>query len=473
MPKSATSVRKRRTIPDGTNMRHGTAQLTARLLATMQSDFASNPTHKIIQNAVTQVTVKSIAASRDIVTTSNHSFSITLDDWKTTHQEASGRCWMFAGLNFLRAGAIKKMNIKEFEFSQNFILFWDQLEKANYFLEAVIETADRDVDDRTVAFLLNRPTDDAGQWSMLMNIIHKYGLVPKAAMPETQSSSHTHVMCTILISKLREGAKTLRDLHGKKADLRKLRAAKNDILKVIHRILSIHLGTPPATFDWQWTDRKKKFHRDAHMTPPAFAEKYVTVPLDEYVCLMHDPRKTSPARRMFTVQYLGNVVEGQIVSYLNVDIALMKKIALRTLQSGEPVWFGCDVAKQLDEKRGVWDADLHDFEAVYDTTFNLDKAGRLDYGETRMTHAMVFTGVDVVRGKPRRWRVENSWGDTCGQKGFYLMNDSWFDEHMFEMTVRRKYLPARFQAALKTKPIVLPPWDPMGSLAESGAIRRL
>ena len=200
MPKSTANAKQRNRNTIVNNGRRGTSPLTGAHIAAMQSDFAANPNHKIIQNAVTQVTVTSITSSRDILMASDHSFSITLDDWKATHQEASGRCWMFAGLNFLRAGAIKKMKLKDFEFSQNFILFWDQLEKANYFLEAVIEMADRDVDDRTVAFLLHRPTDDAGQWSMLMNIIHKYGLVPKAVMPETESSSHTSVMCSILVS---------------------------------------------------------------------------------------------------------------------------------------------------------------------------------------------------------------------------------------------------------------------------------
>ena len=465
MPKTSAPVRKARS--NGTKQSEGSAsaQLTRKLVTGMRRDFESNPAHRVLQNAVTQVSVKSLATSRDVVTTSDHSFSIVLDDWKVTHQMATGRCWMFAGLNLLRAGAMKKMSIKNFEFSQNFILFWDQLEKANYFLEAMIELADRDVDDRTVAFLLNRPIDDAGQWGMLTNVISKYGLVPKAAMPESQSSSNTLEMTRIITSKLREGARTLRTRHAGKADLKSLRALKQEILAVIHRILCIHLGTPPDALDWQWSDKKKKSHRDGTMTPHSFARKYVTLPLEEYACLMHDPRKSSPQGRMFAVEYLGNVVGGAQVRYLNIDIELMKRVAMRSLQNGEPVWFGCDVAKQLEEKRGVWDAGLRDLETLYGTTFSLDKPNRLLYGDTRMTHAMLFTGVDIVRGKPRRWRVENSWGEECGQDGFYIMNDSWFNEHMFEMVARKKLLPAKLQQALARKPIVLPAWDPMGALA--------
>jgi len=444
-----------------------TAALTPKLVAAMEADFEASDSYRVMQNAVTQVSVDSLATRRDVVTGADHSFSIKLDDWKPTSQKKSGRCWLFAGLNLLRAGAAKKMKLKDFEFSQNWPLFWDKLEKANHFLEATIETADRPVDDRTVAFLLASPVGDGGQWNMFVSLVTKYGLVPKAAMPETESSSNTGVMNQLLVAKLRQGARTLRELHAGGASLAELRAAKHDVLAVVHRILCIHLGTPPKSFDWQWHDKRKTFHRDAHMTPLRFARKYVTLPIEDYVCLVHDPRKTSPVGRTFTVDFLGNVVGGAPVVYLNVEIARIKRLALRTLRAGEPVWFGCDVGKQMDGKTGLWDARLRDYASIYGTDFELDKASRLEYGAARMTHAMVFTGVDVVGGKPRRWRVENSWGDERGNKGFYLMNDSWFDEHMLEIAARRSYLPRRLLKALDRKPIVLPAWDPMGSLARA------
>jgi bleomycin hydrolase len=235
---------------------------------------------------------------------------------------------------------------------------------------------------------------------------------------------------------------------------------------VIYRIASIHLGTPPAEFEWQWNDKDRVFHRDGEMTPRDFAQKYIEVPLDEYVCLVNDPRASSPQGRTFTVEYLGNVVGGGIVKYLNVDIGLMKQIARRAIEDGEPVWFGCDTSKMMRRDLGIWDLELFDYASLYDTAFGLDKAARLEYHQTAMNHAMLFTGVDVVDGETRRWRVENSWGaDNTGRKGFFVMNDSWFDEHTFEIAARRSYLPAELRDAIDQEPIVLPAWDPMGSLA--------
>ncbi|MHC4415071.1 MAG: C1 family peptidase [Planctomycetota bacterium] len=441
--------------------------LTVETLRSLQADLENHPASRLARNAVTQMSVDDVALNRAVVASTDHTFSHLLDDWAVTNQKKSGRCWMFAGLNLLRVGAMKKMNLKEFELSQNHTLFYDKLERANYFLEAIIETAERPVDDRTVAFLLERPLEDGGQWNMFVNIVKRHGLVPKAFMPETESSSNTRRMNTIVMAKLRQGAKELRDLRAGGAPKEALRAAKHEILKTVCRILCIHLGNPPERIDWQWNDQEKGFHRDGEMTPLEFARKYVELPLDEFVCLVHDPRETSPFGRTFTVKYLGNVVGGDIVRYLNVEIGLMKEVAMRTLMGGEPVWFGCDVGKMMRRDLGLWDADLFDYQGIYDTTFELDKAGRLQYHQTVMTHAMLFTGVDVVDGGPRRWRVENSWGDEIGRKGFFVMNDSWFDEHMFEIAARRSALPDDLQAAIDLEPIVLPPWDPMGALARA------
>ena len=439
--------------------------LTNELFARFRDAFAASPTSRLAQNAVTQITVDDVSLNRAIVTAIDHTFSHRLDEWSVTNQKRSGRCWMFAGLNLLRVGTMKKLGVKSFEFSQNYPMFWDKLERANYFLEAIIETAGRDVDDRTVSFLLNRPADDGGQWNMFVNLVKKHGLVPKSLMPETESSSNTMRMNSVLRRKLREGAKTLRTQHADGASLTALRATKEEILAVIYRILSIHLGTPPDRFSWQWTDQDKVFHRDDDLTPTEFATKYVDLPIDDYVCLVNDPRPTNQYGQTYTVQYLGNVLGGEIVTYLNVDVATMKQIAQRTIESGEPVWFGCDVSKMMRRDLGIWDKDLYDYDSLYQTTFGMNKADRLLYGDTQMTHAMLFTGVDVVDGTARRWRVENSWGEEGGQKGFYTMNDNWFDEYTFEIAARKSYLPPALQAAFDRAPIVLPAWDPMGALA--------
>ncbi len=432
-------------------------------LELLRKDFSVNPAYRLAQNAVTRVTIDDVAINRDVINSTDHSLSVLLDDWKVTDQQRSGRCWLFAGLNLLRVGAMKKMGLKEFEFSQNFAMFWDKIERANYFLEAIIETADRDVDDRTVAHLLDAVADDGGQWNMFVAIVDKHGLVPKAFMPETQSSGDTARMNSALRGLLRQGAKSVRAVAGQ--GIESARAEKADVLRVVYRVLCIHLGTPPEQFDWQWTDKDREFHRDGVLTPREFAARYVELPVDEYVCLVHDPRPSSPVGRTFTVEYLGNVLGAPPVTYLNVDMALMKDIAAKTMQGGEPVWFGCDVGKMMSNDYGLWDARLFDLPSVYGTEFALDKADRLIYHETQMTHAMLFTGVDILDGATRKWRVENSWGTTRGKDGFYTMNDSWFDEYVFEIAARRSALPDGLRDALDTKPVVLPAWDPMGALA--------
>jgi len=436
--------------------------LTPDALASLRTDFVANRAYRITQNAVTKVGILDVALDRDVVTGTDHSVSHLIDDWKVTNQKKSGRCWLFAGLNLLRVGAMSAMNVKDFEFSQNHIMFWDKLERANYYLNAIVETRDREVDDRTVAHLLGSVADDGGQWNMFVSLVGKHGLVPQSVMPETQSSSETARMNGILRKVLREGAMTLRELDGGDDVLDK---ARSEIVGVVHRILSVHLGTPPERFDWQWTDKDRKFHRDGTLTPVEFAARYATLPIEEYACLVHDPRATSPYGRTFTVDHLGNVVGGPAVTYLNVEMELLKRLAQEQLVGGEPVWFGCDVGQQMSLDLGLWDAALYDYGSIYDHEFAMGKADRLVYRESLMTHAMLFTGVDVIDGVPRRWRVENSWGDEKGVKGYWTMNDSWFNEYVFEIAVPRRLLPPELAERLDDDPIVLPAWDPMGSLA--------
>ena len=438
--------------------------LTAEQFELFEKEFAAQPSYRLMQNAVTQTPVGDVALDRRVVTGIDHSVSHLLDDWKVTHQKKSGRCWLFAGLNLLRVGAANKLGMKDFEFSQNYLHWWDKFERANFFLEAMVETSDRDVDDRTVAHLLSDPIGDGGQWNMFVALVRKHGLVPKSAMPETESSSNTAAMNDALRKVLRQGARDLRRLGPEGVEVQ--RARKAEVMGVVHRVLSIHLGTPPQKFLWQWKDEDKTFHRDGWVTPAEFAASYVDLPLDDYVCIVHDPRESSPVGKTFTVEYLGNVVDAPPVVYLNVEMDLLKKLCMDAVVGGEPVWFGCDVGKQMRSDLGYWDAKLFDYEGVYDTTFELDKAERLEHHETLMTHAMLFTGVDVLDGVPRRWRVENSWGDEKGDAGFWTMNDSWFGEHVFEIAVRRSALPAELVAAFDEQPIVLPAWDPMGALAD-------
>jgi bleomycin hydrolase len=438
-------------------------QLTTDDLARLRKEFSADPTAKLLQNALTAAELKDVALDRDVVTSIDPSMSHVLDDWKVTNQKRSGRCWLFAGLNLLRVGAMNAMNVKEFEFSQNHAMFFDKIERANYFLQSIIGTCDRDPDDRTVATLMQECLGDGGQWNMFVAVVDKHGLVPKSAMPETVSSSSTGAMNSSLRQVLHTAARDIREAGAEARD-----EVAEKALATAWRVLCLHLGTPPESFLWQWTDKDKGFHRDGWLTPLQFRDKYVSIDLDDYVCLVNDPRASSPYGRTYTVDMLGNVVDAPPVVYLNVEAELMKALASGQITNGTPVWFGCDVGQQMNGDIGIWDAKLFDLGGIYDTEFTLDKAARLIYHETLMTHAMLFTGVDIVDGAPRKWRVENSWGDEKAEKGFFTMNDSWFDEYVFEIAAPKSMLSEELRQALAAEPTVLPAWDPMGALARRG-----
>jgi len=424
--------------------------------------FAADKAARIAQNAVTKTSINDIALDREIVTSIDTSMSIQLDTWKVANQKKSGRCWLFAGLNFLRQHVIKELDLDGFEFSQAYLHFYDKLEKANWLLTSMIELADRPLDDRLVSRLLTDTMGDGGQWDMFVSLIDKYGVVPQYAMPETESSSNTKAMNGTLETLLRRGTRDLRAAIADGQDAEPLRAA---IMADVYRVLSIHLGTPPTSFLWQWRDKQKAFHRGGQMTPLEFAKHVIDTDLDEYVCVVNDPRPSSGYGQMLTVDHLGNVVGGRPIAYLNAPADVLSSLVVKSLQDGRVCWFGCDVAKQFDRTNGFWDANLFDYEAVYGVGLTMSKAECMELGESAMTHAMLFTGVDIVDGVARRYRVENSWGEDRSDKGFDTMNDSWFAEHVFELAVRKADLPADLVPVLTQTPKVLPLWDPMGSLA--------
>ena len=303
---------------------------------------------------------------------------------------------------------------------------------------------------------------------MLCSLIEKYGVVPKTAYPESKSSSASREMDATLTEKLREDACILRKLHKEGKDLDELRTRKTRMLGEIYRLLCICLGEPPKTFTFEYRDADDHFHRETGLTPKRFFEKYVGVDLSDYVSLINAPTADKPYGRSYTVRYLGNVKEGRPVRYLNLPIEELKKAAIAQMQDGQPVWFGCDVGKCSERDSGIMDLDIRSLEDLLDTRFTMTKAERLDYGQSLMTHAMVFQGVNLdENGKPNRWRVENSWGKEPGKDGYYLMTDRWFDEYMYQVVVNKKYLTPEQLAAYNAEPIALEPWDPMGSLAKA------
>jgi len=448
-------------------MAHSNGEVSLAQIADFQAAFASDPRARQAMNAVCAAPVTKAALNRRRVAELNQTYSVHLPENKITAQMASGRCWMFAALNTLRVVAIQNMNLdEEFELSQNHTMFWDKFEKANYFLESVLATLDEPTDGRLIAHLFAAPIQDGGQWHMFINLVQKHGLVPKSVMPETDSSSNTGMMNAQITLRLREFGCQLRAAHAAGKAMGDLRAMKPAMLEQVYRMLCIHLGEPPSKFEWQWRDKDRAFHRDGVLTPLEFYRKHIDVDLSDMVCLIHCPQSAKRFNEVYTIKFLGNVVGGEMIRYVNVGLHTMKKAAIRQLQNGEPVWFGCDVGKFLERELGWMDNQLFDYESIYGSTSKLSKAERLDYGESLMTHAMVFTGVDLDdSGSPRKWRVENSWGEKGGDKGFYGMADSWFDEFNYEVVVHRKYLDEDVVALLDREPVGLEPWDPMGSLA--------
>ncbi|NLE46081.1 MAG: C1 family peptidase [Chloroflexi bacterium] len=433
--------------------------------------FSAEPKNRLALNAVVKNGVASVALNQHAVSNLSHTYSHLIETPEATNQNSSGRCWLFAGLNTLRLLAMKSLNLEQFELSQTYLMFWDKLEKANYFLEGIISTINEPLDGRLVMWLLADPISDAGQWDMFVNLVEKYGVVPKSVMPETASSGRTRDMNEVLAAKLREWAWVLREQAASGARVDDMRSAKDDMLAEFYRMLAIHLGQPPVSFLWEWRDKDKAFHRYGRITPLHFFREYIAATLDDMVCLINAPTGNKEYNRLYTVQHLGNVVGGRGVRYLNVDIEVMKQAAVQMIVDGTPVWFGCDVGKWLEHDLGVMDLDVYDYELVYGTNLGLDKARRLDYGHSRMTHAMVLTGVDLDDGgRPMKWRVENSWGTDLGDKGYMIMTDRWFSEYLYELTVSRRYLSPELLEVLETDPVALPPWDPMGSLARGDAL---
>lgn len=440
--------------------------ITNEKLQQFEARFDADRANRIAMNAVTANGVLKTAQNYQAERGNAHEFSLLLDQGEITNQQKSGRCWMFAALNVLRYHVIHEMNLEEFQLSQSYTLFYDKLEKANYFLESILETLDEETDSRLISHLLSAPLNDGGQWDMICNLIEKYGLVPQSAMPETISSSATGEMVQLLTEKLREYACILRREHREGSTEEELRKEKETMMEEVYDILCICLGKPPKTFDFEIRDKDKNFHRDTNLTPKAFYDKYIHLDLSEYISLINAPTSDKPFHRSYSVKFLGNVKEGREVRYVNVETEVLKKAAIAQMQDGSPVWFGCDVGKELSREDGRMDLANYGKEELFHTKFTMTKGERVEYGQSLMTHAMVFMGVNLDKeGRPNRWRVENSWGKDSGKDGYYMMTDEWFDEYMYQIVVNKKYLPEEIIREYESEPILLEPWDPMGSLA--------
>lgn len=445
-----------------------TKEISYDAIEQFKQDLANHPAFNVASRAAQENGI--FKASQNLQTKIDlaPTFSIEIETGKPSDQKQSGRCWMFSALNTMRHPLQKDYKIKDFELSQNYTNFWDKFEKSNWFFENVISSADKPLGDRKVAFLFTTPQQDGGQWDMLCGIIEKYGIVPKSVYPETANATNSSALNDTLNTLLRKDGLELRKLVNAGKSEEEVQARKSEMLNDVFRVLAISLGIPPKKFDFEYRDDDKEYHIDRDLTPQEFFKKYVNMDLENHISTINAPTQDKPFHKVFSVEYLGNVEGGRQVRHLNLQVEEMKSLIIKQLEAGEVVWFGSNVVKDSERRAGLLDTELYKRDELFDVDFSMSKAEKLDSGESMMDHAMVITGVDLVDGKPTKWKIENSWGEKAGFKGYFVMSDKWFDSFVYQAVINTKFLPDELKEAYeagKKDPIQLLPWDPMGALA--------
>lgn len=442
-------------------------QLSIDKINEYEADFLKDKSNLVRMNAGSYNPLNKVVVDINRLKDEPFNFNNDIKNGEITNQKASGRCWMFASMNVMRNILMKKLNLENFEFSQSYTLFCDKLERANYYLEAMTQKAKDPIDDREVQYLMSEVLGDGGQWDMFVNLVKKYGLVPKYAYPESTSSSNTRELNKYLVKVLHKYTVDIRKAVGEGKSKKEISAIKEEALQGVYNVLTATLGRLPEKFDFIAYDKDNKLIEDKNLNPQKFFEKYVEMEIDDYVSLINAPTEDKPFGKTYTIKYLGNVIEGKEVKHLNLAIEDLKAAVLAQLKDGMPVWFGCDVGKDSfsEDGRAMLDTKISNYDELFGMDLQLSKADALDYYQSQMTHAMTFTGVEVKDGKSLRFKVENSWGDKFGYKGHYTMTDDWFDKYVYQAVVNKKYLSKDMQKAYDKDPVVLKPWDPMGSLA--------
>lgn len=437
-----------------------TKEINNDTIAKFENDLAKHPAFNVASHAAQENGIFKASQNLQSKIDLDPTFSIEIDTGKPADQKQSGRCWMFAALNTFRHKFINEFKTEDFEFSQAYTFFWDKYEKSNWFMEQII--GDIEMDDRRLKFLLQTPQQDGGQWDMMVAIFEKYGIVPKAVYPESQASSSSRELNQYLNKLLRQDAEILRYTIEQGGDVK---AVKEELLQEVFNFLAVTLGLPPQNFEFAFRNKDNEYKKFVG-SPKEFYNEYVGIDLNNYVSVINAPTADKPYNKSYTVEFLGNVVGGKEVKHLNVEMDRFKKLAIAQMQAGETVWFGCDVGQESNRSAGLLTMDSYDFKSSLDIEFTQSKAGRLDYGESLMTHAMVLAGVDLdADGNSTKWKVENSWGKDAGQKGYFVASDEWMDEYTYQIVVRKDLLTEEELAAYEEKPQVLLPWDPMGALA--------
>ena len=429
--------------------------ISADMLKEISAAYEGNAADKALRNALNSTPINVLATSTDRIAMIDTHFSNQVVTKGRTDQKSSGRCWLFTGLNVLRSRMIQKHDLGAFTFSQNYLFFYDQLEKANLFLQGIIDTRDLPLEDRTVDWLFQNPIGDGGQFTGVSNLVMKYGVVPSDAMPETLSANNTSQMRSQLATKLREDGLALRAAKPKE-----VQALKVKMLKEIYRMLALCLGVPPTEFTWARYNSKGEFVSEKVYTPKAFYQEFIGEDLENnYIMVMNNP--AVEYGKVYEIQYDRHVYDGQNWVYLNLPIEKIKEMAIASIQDNTALYFSCDVGKFLDRPRGVADLNNFDYESLMGVSFGMDKKQRIQTHASGSTHAMTLIAVDLKDGKPVKWMVENSWGASSGWQGNIIMTDDWFNEYMFRLVVEKKYVPADVIALMNQKPVLLPSWDPM------------
>ena len=433
--------------------------ISPELLKKMQDNYKANPSTKALGNAVSSNSIKDLSVNRENLGKVDTYYSNRVKTRGITNQQKSGRCWLFTGLNVLRPVVINKLDINGFEFSQSYLFFYDQLEKSNLFMEGIIETADKPMDDRKVDWFFSNPIGDGGQWNGLVDLVQKYGAVPSTVMPESYNADNTAMMSKLLGRKLRENGLELRSMHAAGKDAKALRQRKEEMLSEIYQILALSLGQPPLAFQWRYQKSDGSLSESKNYTPQSFYDEFVGVELTDYIMFMNDP--TRDYYKLYEIEYDRHRMDGKNWKYINLPIDEIKEFAKASILDNEAMYFSCDVGKQLDSKRGYLDVNNYDYGTLLGVEFGMDKKQRIATHESGSSHGMTLVAVDLDKdGNINKWLLENSWGMT-GYNGHLIMTDEWFNEYMFRLVVNKKYINAKTLKILDQKPILLPPWDPM------------
>ena len=431
------------------------------MLEQIKQSYEGNASDKALRNAIGNNDIRKLSLNQENLQGMDTHFSIKVDSKGITDQKSSGRCWLFTGLNVMRAKTLAEYGFQSFEFSQVYPFFWDQLEKANLFLQGIIDTGKSPMSDKTVEWLFQHPLSDGGTFTGVADIVSKYGLVPKEVMPETNSSENTSRMASLISLKLKEYGLQLRDRIAEGAKPAVLEKEKTAMLENIYRMLVLNLGVPPTEFDYVRRDAKGNPLETEHHTPMSFLEKYGDKQLlTNYVMLMNDPSREY--YKCYEIDYDRHRYDGKNWTYVNLPVEDIKEMAIASLKDSTMMYFSCDVGKFLNSERGLLDVKNYDYESLMGTTFGMDKKQRIQTFSSGSSHAMTLMAVDLNKdGKPVKWMVENSWGAGTGYQGHLIMTDDWFNEYMFRLVVETKYVPAKVMELFKQKPIRLPAWDPM------------